>query len=136
MIDYFEGIEFSDDEEFIEVEEEYMIERPRMGLLEDVAAYDRDYINRILNGTISDVEKKMIAAVVYNWQYDALESNFTSRSFEAFLVSVNGKEWYDKMMSGWIRRKGAVFAKQVDCPEMMPPGVFFLNSDDLDVDDE
>ena len=114
MIDYYD----TDDRPMNDETYERMENRP-MFLLREALEFDRELFNRILNKPfLTGADKYNLASMFAQCSYEYAESTQTSKSFEDFLIEVNGKEWFDNMMRGYLQRQNREFAKKLNCPEL------------------
>lgn len=101
-------------------------ERPR-STLKAALEYDKNLFKRILNYPSIEEADKYNLASMYEWAaYELSSTTETTKWFEDFLIEVNGREWFDSMMSAWLRRKSVEIAKNWGCPELSnTKGVYF-----------
>lgn len=127
MTDYYN----TDDRPMNEDTYDRMENRSRFSL-QAALDYDRELVNKILNKqTLTKADRYNLAGIVAQCTYEYLESTKISKEFEDFLIEVNGKEWYDNMMHGYLQRQSRELAKKLKCPELANnQGLYLLNPED------
>ncbi len=114
MIDYYN----TDDCPMNDETYERLEGRPRFSL-QEALKFDRELFNRILNKPlISGADKYNLASMFAQSSYEYAESTKTNKEFEDFLIEVNGREWFDNMVSAYLQRQNRKLAKTLNCPEL------------------
>lgn len=111
-------------DEYEAMEVDIMQGRSRFSL-KDALEFDQKYVNKLLNGEITEAVKYQIASIHGRVCAEHLDTNTTAKSFDDFLRERLGEKKYYQYTREWLNEQGNQFFMSAGMPEMMKPSTIY-----------